>query len=127
MALLDEFSLDDLREAVALNRAHAHGPIKLEASGGVSLETLRTVAETGVDFISVGVAHEACAGGRSVDAIRVRRRLNACAGRPHAAPRAVGIGKAATRSRLVERDPEPLPELGKADTRSGRGTGSVKR
>lgn len=54
MALLDEFSLDDLRAAVALNRTHAHGPIKLEASGGVSLETLRAVAETGVDFISVG-------------------------------------------------------------------------
>jgi len=54
MALLDEFSLDDLRAAVALNRKHAHGPIKLEASGGVSFETLRTVAETGVDFVSVG-------------------------------------------------------------------------
>jgi nicotinate-nucleotide pyrophosphorylase (carboxylating) len=54
MALLDEISLDDLRAAVALNHAHAHGPIKLEASGGVSLETLRAVAETGVDFVSVG-------------------------------------------------------------------------
>ena len=54
MALLDEFSLDDLRTAVELNRAHDHGPIKLEASGGVSLETLRDIAETGIDFISVG-------------------------------------------------------------------------
>jgi nicotinate-nucleotide pyrophosphorylase (carboxylating) len=54
MSLLDEFSLDDLRAAVALNRSHAHGPIKLEASGGVTFETLRSVAETGVDFISVG-------------------------------------------------------------------------
>ena len=54
MALLDEFSLDDLRAAVALNRAHPQGPIKLEASGGVSLESLRSIAETGVDFISVG-------------------------------------------------------------------------
>jgi len=54
MALLDEFSLDDLRAAVALNRSHARGPIKLEASGGVSLESLRPIAETGVDFISVG-------------------------------------------------------------------------
>ena len=54
MALLDEFSLDDLRAAVALNRSHPHGPIKLEASGSVTLETLRSVAETGVDFISVG-------------------------------------------------------------------------
>jgi nicotinate-nucleotide pyrophosphorylase (carboxylating) len=54
MALLDEFSLEDLRAAVALNRSHEKGPIKLEASGGVTFETLRTVAETGVDFISVG-------------------------------------------------------------------------
>jgi nicotinate-nucleotide pyrophosphorylase (carboxylating) len=54
MALLDEFSLDDLRAAVALNRAHPQGPIKLEASGSVSLETLRSIAATGVDFISVG-------------------------------------------------------------------------
>ncbi len=54
MALLDEFSLADLRAAVALNRSHPHGPIKLEASGSVTLETLRAVGETGVDFISVG-------------------------------------------------------------------------
>jgi nicotinate-nucleotide pyrophosphorylase (carboxylating) len=54
MALLDEFSLDDLRAAVALNRSHPHGPIKLEASGGVTFESLRAVGETGVDFISVG-------------------------------------------------------------------------
>ena len=54
MALLDEFSLDDLRAAVAMNRAHPRGPIKLEASGNVTLETLRSIAETGVDFVSVG-------------------------------------------------------------------------
>jgi len=54
MALLDEFSLDDLRAAVALNRAHANGPMKLEASGNVTFETLRPIAETGVDFVSVG-------------------------------------------------------------------------
>jgi nicotinate-nucleotide pyrophosphorylase (carboxylating) len=54
MALLDEFSLEDLRNAVGLNRAHARGPIGLEASGGVSLGSLRPIAETGVDFISVG-------------------------------------------------------------------------
>jgi nicotinate-nucleotide pyrophosphorylase (carboxylating) len=54
MALLDEFSLEDLRAAVALGRAHANGPIKLEASGGVTLESLRAIAETGVDFVSVG-------------------------------------------------------------------------
>jgi nicotinate-nucleotide pyrophosphorylase (carboxylating) len=54
MALLDEFPLDDLRAAVAMNRAHANGPMKLEASGGITLESLRPIAETGVDFISVG-------------------------------------------------------------------------
>jgi nicotinate-nucleotide pyrophosphorylase (carboxylating) len=51
--LLDDFSLSDMRAAVALNRARGQ-PIKLEASGSVSLETVRTVAETGVDYISVG-------------------------------------------------------------------------
>jgi nicotinate-nucleotide pyrophosphorylase (carboxylating) len=54
MALLDEFSLDDLRAAVAMNRAHPRGPLKLEASGNVTFETLRGIAETGVDFISIG-------------------------------------------------------------------------
>jgi nicotinate-nucleotide pyrophosphorylase (carboxylating) len=54
MALLDEFSLDGLREAVALNLSHRNGPIKLEASGSVTLETLRPIAETGVDFVSIG-------------------------------------------------------------------------
>ena len=54
MALLDEFSLEDLRTAVELSREHANGPIRLEASGGISLESLRSIAETGVDFISVG-------------------------------------------------------------------------
>ena len=54
MALLDEFSLEDLRAAVAMNRAHPRGPMKLEASGNVTLETLRSIAETGVDFVSVG-------------------------------------------------------------------------
>jgi nicotinate-nucleotide pyrophosphorylase (carboxylating) len=54
MALLDEFGLDDLRAAVAMNRSHPRGPIKLEASGSVTLETLRSIAETGVDFVSVG-------------------------------------------------------------------------
>ena len=54
MALLDEFSLDDLRAAVAMNRVHPRGPMKLEASGGITFESLRSIAETGVDFISVG-------------------------------------------------------------------------
>ena len=48
--LLDNFTLDDLRRAVAEN----HGRAKLEASGGVTLENIRLIADTGVDFISVG-------------------------------------------------------------------------
>ena len=54
MALLDEFGLDGLREAVALNLGHRNGPMKLEASGNVTLDTLRPIAETGVDFVSIG-------------------------------------------------------------------------
>jgi nicotinate-nucleotide pyrophosphorylase (carboxylating) len=53
MVLLDEFSLADLRAAVALNRAHGR-PVKLEASGGIQLDNVRAIALTGVDFISVG-------------------------------------------------------------------------
>jgi len=52
--LLDNFSLADMRTAVQTTRAHANARTELEASGNMSLETLRAVAETGVDFISVG-------------------------------------------------------------------------
>lgn len=52
--LLDNFSLDDMRMAVQATRTHANASTELEASGNMSLETLRAVAETGVDFISVG-------------------------------------------------------------------------
>lgn len=48
--LLDNMSLDDQRAAVE----RARGRAQLEASGGITLETVRDVAETGVDFISVG-------------------------------------------------------------------------
>jgi nicotinate-nucleotide pyrophosphorylase (carboxylating) len=51
--MLDEFELDDLARAVALNRA-APRPAKLEASGAVTLERIGAIAATGVDFISVG-------------------------------------------------------------------------
>jgi nicotinate-nucleotide pyrophosphorylase (carboxylating) len=51
--MLDNFSLADLRTAVTRNR-EVGSPVKLEASGGTSLETVRAIAETGVDFISVG-------------------------------------------------------------------------
>ncbi len=48
--MLDNFSLQQLNEAVALTA----GRTELEASGNVSLETVRAIAETGVDFISTG-------------------------------------------------------------------------
>jgi nicotinate-nucleotide pyrophosphorylase (carboxylating) len=51
--LLDNFSLQQLSEAVKLR--HQMAPdVTLEASGGISLERIRKIAETGVDFISVG-------------------------------------------------------------------------
>jgi nicotinate-nucleotide pyrophosphorylase (carboxylating) len=58
--LLDNMSLDQLRQAVTL----CAGRVLTEASGGVNLDTVRGIAETGVDFISVGaLTHSA----RSVD------------------------------------------------------------
>jgi nicotinate-nucleotide pyrophosphorylase (carboxylating) len=53
IVMLDEFSHADLRAAVAINRARPK-PLLLEASGNVSLETVRAIADTGVDFISIG-------------------------------------------------------------------------
>jgi nicotinate-nucleotide pyrophosphorylase (carboxylating) len=53
IAMLDEFTLEDMREAVAINRGSPH-PLKLEASGGVTKETIRAIALTGVDYVSVG-------------------------------------------------------------------------
>ncbi|MGE9761339.1 carboxylating nicotinate-nucleotide diphosphorylase [Pseudomonas sp. PDM20] len=50
IVMLDELSLDDMRTAVALTAGRA----KLEASGGITESTLRTIAETGVDYISIG-------------------------------------------------------------------------
>ena len=49
--LLDNMSLEMMRQAVELNAGRA----RLEASGNISLQTVRQVAETGVDFISAGV------------------------------------------------------------------------
>ncbi|MDB6014468.1 MAG: nicotinate-nucleotide pyrophosphorylase [Gammaproteobacteria bacterium] len=51
--LLDEFTQSDMSKAVAINRASGH-PVKIEASGSVSLQTVRAIATTGVDYISVG-------------------------------------------------------------------------
>jgi nicotinate-nucleotide pyrophosphorylase (carboxylating) len=51
--LLDEFTLADMKAAVEINKAKGRR-VKLEASGSVSMETVREVAETGVDYISLG-------------------------------------------------------------------------
>lgn len=48
--MLDNFGIDDLKQAVAINQGRA----ELEASGNISLDNIRHVAETGVDRISVG-------------------------------------------------------------------------
>lgn len=53
IAMLDNFSLPAMREGVALN-ARAKRRLKIEASGGITADTIREIAETGVDFISVG-------------------------------------------------------------------------
>jgi nicotinate-nucleotide pyrophosphorylase (carboxylating) len=50
MILLDNMDLEQMREAVAINAGRA----ELEASGGVRLDTVRAIAETGVDRISIG-------------------------------------------------------------------------
>ena len=64
MILLDNMSPAQLSEAVAL----VDGRAKLEASGGVNLDTVRAIAETGVDFISVGaLTHSARALDVSLD------------------------------------------------------------
>ncbi len=51
--LLDEFSLNDMRSAVALKNAR-RASVKLEASGSVALETVHAIAATGVDYVSIG-------------------------------------------------------------------------
>lgn len=61
IVLLDNMSTDEMREAVRIRR---NFPILLEASGGVNLDTVRAIAETGIDRISVGaLTHSA----RAVD------------------------------------------------------------
>jgi nicotinate-nucleotide pyrophosphorylase (carboxylating) len=66
VVMLDNFSLDDLREAVR----RAHGRAVLEASGGVNLSTVRAIADTGVDVISVGaLTHSASVLDIGLDAV----------------------------------------------------------
>ena len=49
--MLDNFSVSDMKAAVAINKG---GDIELEASGDITLNNIREIAETGVDFISIG-------------------------------------------------------------------------
>ena len=69
--LLDNMSNDAMREAVA----RAAGRVPLEASGGVTLDTVRAIAETGVDRISVGALTH------SVKALDISMRIEAMAPR----------------------------------------------
>lgn len=52
--LLDNFSVEDLREAVSINADYGYVAAELEASGNVTLKTIRAIADTGVDYISTG-------------------------------------------------------------------------
>ena len=52
--LLDNFSIEDLTRAVQINAAYGYVKAELEASGNITLENVRQIAETGVDFISIG-------------------------------------------------------------------------
>jgi nicotinate-nucleotide pyrophosphorylase (carboxylating) len=52
--LLDNFSLDELRRAVATNNSYGYVAAELEASGNITLESARAVAETGVTYLSTG-------------------------------------------------------------------------
>jgi len=58
--MLDNFTLREMREAVQL----AAGRAELEASGGITEQTLRPIAETGVDYISIGALTKNC---RAID------------------------------------------------------------
>jgi nicotinate-nucleotide pyrophosphorylase (carboxylating) len=53
--MLDNFSLEEMKSAVRIARAYQGSHCQLEASGGITDQTLIAVAETGVDFISMGV------------------------------------------------------------------------
>jgi nicotinate-nucleotide pyrophosphorylase (carboxylating) len=57
--MLDNFSLENMRTAVAVNKDNG-SKAKLEASGGITQETLVSIAETGVDYISIGALTKDC-------------------------------------------------------------------
>jgi len=52
VVLLDNMSPKMLAEAVKINNSNDNGRIKLEASGNVNIDTVKAIAETGVDYIS---------------------------------------------------------------------------
>jgi nicotinate-nucleotide pyrophosphorylase (carboxylating) len=52
--LLDNFDLQELKQAVETNRSYGYAAAELEASGNVSLESVRRIADTGIDYISTG-------------------------------------------------------------------------
>ncbi len=62
--MLDNFSPTEMTSAVVHTREKTQGRTKLEASGGINRTTLRSYAETGVDFISIGALTKDC---RAVD------------------------------------------------------------
>lgn len=74
--MLDEFSLADMRRAVAL----AKGTSKLEASGDITDATLVPVAETGVDYISIGALT------KNIKAVDLSMRLNPLEGKARTMP-----------------------------------------
>ena len=62
--MLDNMSVDEIREAVKLNNRRK----ELEVSGGVNLDNIREIAETGVDYISIGaITHSAPAADFSLE------------------------------------------------------------
>lgn len=65
IVMLDELSLEDMREAVRISAGRA----RLEASGGIDDSTLRTIAETGVDYVSIGTLT------KDVEAVDLSMRL----------------------------------------------------
>ena len=64
--MLDNFTVEALRAAVALNA----GVIELEASGNIELNNIRDIAETGVDYISIGALT------KHVKAVDLSMRIN---------------------------------------------------
>lgn len=60
IVMLDNFSLEDMREAVRFNKDENDSKTKLEASGGITDKTLLPIAQTGVDYISIGALTKDC-------------------------------------------------------------------